>query len=179
MRGQQYQVAKAKELGLIDELVGSVAELVPAAKTWITAHPRISAAVGCQGVQDPWRYPNDAGLAAVLPAIPANLRRELKGAPMPAPRAILAAAVEGTQVDFDTASQIETRYLVKLVTGQIAKNMMKAFYFDWQSVRSGASRPSSPAKFTAHKVGVVGAGMMGAAVGYVSAKAVSTSCSRM
>ena len=78
----------------------------------------------------------------MLPAFPANLRKQLKGAPLPAPRNILAAAVEGTQVDVDTALRIETRYFVELVTGQVAKNMTKAFFFDMQAISGGASRPA-------------------------------------
>ena len=78
----------------------------------------------------------------MLPAFPANLRKQLKGAPLPAPRNILAAAVEGAQVDVDTALRIESRYFVELVTGQVAKNMTKAFFFDMQAISSGASRPS-------------------------------------
>ena len=60
---------------------------------------------------------------------------------MPAPRAILDAAVEGAQVDFDTASRIESRYFTQLVTGQVAKNMIRAFFFDLQHINSGGSRP--------------------------------------
>ena len=61
----------------------------------------------------------------MLPAFPANLRKQLKGAPYPAPRNILAAAVEGAQVDVDTALAIESRYFAELVTGQVAKNMIQ------------------------------------------------------
>ena len=87
---------------------------------------------------------------------------------MPAPRAILAAAVEGTQVDFDTALRIEARYFVELVTGQVAKNMIKAFFFDLQADQRRRLAPGrlSP-KYTAKKVGVLGAGMMGAGIAYV------------
>ena len=73
----------------------------------------------------------------MLPAFPANLRKQLKGAPMPAPRNILAAAVEGTQVDFDTALRIEGRYFAELVCGQVSKNMTKAFFFDLQAINGG------------------------------------------
>ena len=58
------------------------------------------------------------------------------------PRAILAAAVEGAQVDFDTASRIESRYLTSLVTGQNAKNMIQAFFFDLQAINAGSLRPA-------------------------------------
>ncbi|MGH3437061.1 MAG: 3-hydroxyacyl-CoA dehydrogenase family protein, partial [Sciscionella sp.] len=119
----------------------------------------------------PGGTPSSPSFAATLPAVPANLRKQLKGAPMPAPRAILAAAVEGAQVDIDTALRIESRYLTELVTGQVAKNMIKAFFFDLQHINSGGSRPDGYDKHTAKKVVVLGAGMMGAAIGYVCAKA--------
>ena len=87
------------------------------ARAWIAAEPATAgAALGPAGLPDPRRHAVDARkLAAMLPAFPANLRKQLKGAPMPAPRNILAAAVEGTQVDFDTALRIEGRYFVELV----------------------------------------------------------------
>ncbi|CPZ77851.1 Probable fatty oxidation protein FadB [Mycobacteroides abscessus] len=90
---------------------------------------------------------------------------------MPAPRAILAAAVEGAQVDFDTASRIESRYFTSLATGQVAKNMTQAFFFDLQHINGGGSRPDGIAKQDIKKIGVLGAGMMGAGIAYVSAKA--------
>src|SRR2546423_8601179 len=90
---------------------------------------------------------------------------------MPAPRAILAAAIEGAQVDFDTAITIETRYFASVVTGQVAKNMTKAFFFDLQHINSGGSRPDGFDKYATRRLGVLGAGMMGAAIAYVSAKA--------
>src|SRR5690606_38977451 len=97
--------------------------------------------------------------------------KQLKGAPMPAPRAALAAAVEGAYVDVDTASLIETRYFVSLATGQVSKNMIKANFFDLAAISRGVSRPSGFEKFMPTKVGIVGAGMMGAAIAYVTAKA--------
>ena len=72
----------------------------------------------------PGGAPASPALAAILPSFPSLLRKQLKGAPMPAPRAILACAVEGAQVDFDTALRIESRYLVKLMAGQVAKNLI-------------------------------------------------------
>jgi 3-hydroxyacyl-CoA dehydrogenase/enoyl-CoA hydratase/3-hydroxybutyryl-CoA epimerase len=90
---------------------------------------------------------------------------------MPAPRAILDAAVEGAQVDFDTASRIESRYFTQLVTGQVAKNMIQAFFLDLQHINGGGSRPDGIGKTPINKIGVLGAGMMGAGIAYVSAKA--------
>ncbi|WP_199432412.1 3-hydroxyacyl-CoA dehydrogenase NAD-binding domain-containing protein [Qaidamihabitans albus] len=172
VQGQRHKPAKALELGLVHELVDSVDELLPKAKEWIKANPGAHTQPwDTEGYKIPGGTPSNPSFAANLPAFPANLRKQLKGAPMPAPRAILAAAVEGAQVDFETASLIETRYFVSLATGQVAKNMTKAFFFDLQHINSGGSRPDGFEKYTAKKVGVLGAGMMGAAIAYVSAKA--------
>ena len=62
----------------------------------------------------------------MLSIAPAILRKKSKGN-YPAPEAILSAAVEGSLVDFETASRIESRYFVELVTGKASKNMMNAF----------------------------------------------------
>src|SRR5436305_7334606 len=82
----------------------------------------------------------------------------------------MAAAVEGAQVDFDNASEIEGRYFVDLVTGQVSKNMIQAFFFDLQRATGDRGRPSEIERFEPHKVVVLGAGMMGAAIAYVCAK---------
>jgi 3-hydroxyacyl-CoA dehydrogenase/enoyl-CoA hydratase/3-hydroxybutyryl-CoA epimerase len=171
VQGQRHKPAKAVELGLVHELVSNVDELLPKAKEWVKANPEAAQPWDVKGYKIPGGSPSNPSFAANLPAFPANLRKQIKGAPMPAPRAILAAAVEGAQVDIDTATQIETRYFVSLATGQIAKNMTKAFFFDLQHINSGGSRPDNFEKYTARKVGVLGAGMMGAAIAYVSAKA--------
>lgn len=171
-QGTRFKPAKAKEVGLVDELVGSVDELVPAAKAWIKANPDSHTQPwDNKGYKMPGGTPSSPGLAGILPSFPALLKKQLKGAPMPAPRAILDAAVEGAQVDFDTASRIESRYFTQLVTGQVAKNMIQAFFLDLQSINSGGSRPDGIGKTPITKIGVLGAGMMGAGIAYVSAKA--------
>ncbi|CAM4057463.1 MULTISPECIES: 3-hydroxyacyl-CoA dehydrogenase NAD-binding domain-containing protein [Tsukamurella] len=172
LQGPRLKPAKAKEVGLVHEVVGTVEELIPAAKAWIKANPEGGVQPwDVKGYKIPGGSPNSPAIAANLPAFPANLRKQLKGAPMPAPRAIMAAAVEGALVDFDTASVIEGRYFTSLATGQVSKNMIKAFFFDLQHINGGGSRPDGYPKYQAKKVGVIGAGMMGAAIAYVSAKA--------
>ena len=171
-QGTRFKPAKAKEVGLVDELVSSVEELVPAAKAWIKANPDSHVQPwDAKGYKMPGGTPSSPALAAVLPSFPALLKKQLKGAPMPAPRAILDAAVEGAQVDFDTASRIESRYLTQLAAGQTSKNMIQAFFFDLQSINAGGSRPEGIGKTPITKIGVLGAGMMGAGIAYVSAKA--------
>jgi 3-hydroxyacyl-CoA dehydrogenase/enoyl-CoA hydratase/3-hydroxybutyryl-CoA epimerase len=171
-QGTRFKPAQAKATGLIDEIIGSIDELVPAAKAWIKANPESHTQPWDQkGYKMPGGTPSSPALAAILPSFPALLRKQLKGSPMPAPRAILAAAVEGAQVDFDTASRIESRYFTSLVTGQTAKNMIQAFFFDLQTINGGGSRPEGIGKTPITKIGVLGAGMMGAGIAYVSAKA--------
>jgi 3-hydroxyacyl-CoA dehydrogenase/enoyl-CoA hydratase/3-hydroxybutyryl-CoA epimerase len=176
-QGTRFKPDKAKEIGLVDELVGSVEELVPRAKAWIKEElkdnpDRIFVQPwDAKGYKMPGGTPSSPALAGILPSFPALLRKQLKGAPMPAPRAILDAAVEGAQVDFDTASRIESRYFTQLVTGQVAKNMIQAFFFDLQHINGGGSRPEGIGKTPITKIGVLGAGMMGAGIAYVSAKA--------
>ncbi|HPE11044.1 MAG TPA: enoyl-CoA hydratase/isomerase family protein, partial [Actinomycetota bacterium] len=132
LQGQRRKPAAALEVGLVDELVSDPAELIPAAKAWITANPDAAQPWDVKGYKIPGGTPSNPKFAAMLPAFPANLRKQLKGAPMPAPEAIMAAAVEGSQVDVDNALLIETQYFVSLATGQVSKNMIKAFFFDLQ-----------------------------------------------
>jgi 3-hydroxyacyl-CoA dehydrogenase / enoyl-CoA hydratase / 3-hydroxybutyryl-CoA epimerase len=171
-QGTRFKPAKAKEIGLVDEVLTTIEELVPAAKAWIKANPDSHEQPwDKKGYKMPGGTPSSPGLAAILPSFPSLLRKQLKGAPMPAPKAILAAAVEGAQVDFDTASRIESRYFASLVTGQVAKNMIQAFFFDLQTINGGGSRPDGIESVKINKIGVLGAGMMGAGIAYVSAKA--------
>ncbi|MGB8503174.1 3-hydroxyacyl-CoA dehydrogenase NAD-binding domain-containing protein [Mycobacterium sp.] len=170
-QGKRFKPAQAKDIGLVDEIVPSVDELVPAAKAWIKANPDAHTQPwDVKGYKIPGGTPSNPKLASILPSFPALLKKQLKGAPMPAPRAILDAAVEGAQVDFDTACRIESRYFTQLVTGQVAKNMIQAFFFDLQHINSGGSRPDGIGQTPIKKIGVLGAGMMGAAIAYVSAK---------
>jgi 3-hydroxyacyl-CoA dehydrogenase/enoyl-CoA hydratase/3-hydroxybutyryl-CoA epimerase len=175
LQGPRMKPAVAKDKGLVDELVSSREDLVTAAKAWILDHKDDQEAASQPwdrpGYKMPGGTPSSPKLAAFLPAFPANLRKQLKGADYPAPQAIMATAVEGAQVDFDTASRIESRYLVNLVTGSNAKNMIQAFFFDLQALSSGALRPQGVPTFTATKVGVLGAGMMGAGIAYACARA--------
>ncbi len=150
-------------------------ELVPAAKAWVKERAAQEEPAGqpwdVKGYKIPGGTPSNPKLAQNLPAFPANLRKQLKGANYPAPHHIMAAAVEGAQVDFDTAIEIEGRYFVDLLTGQVSKNMIQAFFFDLQQVNGDRNRPEGIEPFKATKVVVLGAGMMGAAISYVCAKA--------
>jgi 3-hydroxyacyl-CoA dehydrogenase / enoyl-CoA hydratase / 3-hydroxybutyryl-CoA epimerase len=171
LQGKRHRPAQAKEIGLVDEIVATHDELVPAAKAWIKENPDAAQPWDRDGYKLPGGTPSNPKLAQNLPAFPANLRKQLKGANYPAPHHIMAAAVEGAQVDIDNAFEIEGRYFVNLVTGQVAKNMIQAFFFDLQSARGDRNRPEEIPPYAAQKVVVLGAGMMGAGIAYVCAKA--------
>src|SRR5690606_17755996 len=170
LKGQRHKPAQALEIGLVDELVTEPEQLLVKAKEWIAAHPEAAQPWDVEGYKIPGGTPSNPKFAANLPAFPANLRKETKGAPMPAPLSIMATAVEGAQVDFDTATKIETQYFVELVTGQVSKNMIKAFWFDLQKIGKGNSRPDGYPQRKVSKVAILGAGMMGAGIAYVCAR---------
>ncbi|WP_309130604.1 3-hydroxyacyl-CoA dehydrogenase NAD-binding domain-containing protein [Brevibacterium sp.] len=166
----KFKAAEACELGLIDELA-PLSELEDRARIWVRDNPDAAQPWDRQGFRIPGGSPSSPSLASKLPALPALLRRQLKGAPMPAPRAAMAAAVEGAYVDIDTALTVETRYFVSLTHTAVAKNMIKAFFFDLGHINSGGSRPDGHEPRQVTKLGVLGAGMMGAAIAYTAAKA--------
>ncbi|MEU2230423.1 3-hydroxyacyl-CoA dehydrogenase NAD-binding domain-containing protein [Streptomyces vietnamensis] len=171
LQGTQYAPKRALESGLVHEIAATPEEMMAKAIAFIDAHPESHQPWDVPGHRIPGGTPSNPKFAANLPAFPANLRKQLNGAPYPAPKAIMAAAVEGSQVDFETAITIESRYFTELVIGQTAKNMIQAFFFDLQAVNSGASRPKDVEKRQVRKVAVLGAGMMGAGIAYSCARA--------
>ncbi|MGW2559283.1 3-hydroxyacyl-CoA dehydrogenase NAD-binding domain-containing protein [Streptomyces sp. NPDC001514] len=171
LQGTQYSPQRALENGLVHEVAATPEEMLTKARAFIDANPESQQPWDVKGYKIPGGTPSNPKFAANLPAFPANLKKQLNGAPYPAPRNILAAAVEGSQVDFETALTIEARYFTELVTGQTAKNMIQAFFFDLQAVNSGANRPKGIEPRPVRKVAVLGAGMMGAGIAYSCARA--------
>lgn len=170
LQGQRYRPSQAKEIGLVDALAHTPEAMMDAAYTWIRDNPEPVQPWDVKGHRVPGGTPADPSFAAMLPMFPANLRKQLKGAPMPAPHNIMAAAIEGSQTDFDNALRLETEYFVDLATGQVAKNMIQAIFFDMQHVSRGGSRPEGYPHRKASKAVVLGAGMMGAGIAYACAR---------
>ena len=168
MEGKQFGVDKAKSLGLIQDTAETVEELMDKAIAWVKAHPKSQQPFDVKGYKIPGGDPKTPAVAQVLAIAPAMLRDKTKGC-YPAPEAIMAAAVEGAQVDVDTALTIESRYFTYLATGQVAKNMIGTFWHGLNAIKAGASRPKNVEKWQATKVGVLGAGMMGAGIAYSTA----------
>jgi 3-hydroxyacyl-CoA dehydrogenase / enoyl-CoA hydratase / 3-hydroxybutyryl-CoA epimerase len=171
VQGQQMKVAKAVEVGIVDATAPDVDAMLAAARTWIAEHPRSRQPFDEKGYRIPGGGPSHPAFAANSPAIPANLKKQTKGAHYDAPHHIVCAAIEGASVSVDRAFEVETRYFVDLVCNSPqAKNMTQAFFFDLQAIDKGASRPDGYDRWRATKVAVLGAGMMGAGIAYQCAK---------
>lgn len=168
MEGKQFGVDKAKSLGLIQDIAETPEELLDKAIAWVKEHPKSQQPFDVKGYKIPGGDPKTPAVAQMLAIAPAMLRDKTKGC-YPAPEAIMAAAVEGAQVDVDTALTIESRYFTYLATGQVSKNMIGTFWHGMNAIKAGASRPKNVAKWQASKVGVLGAGMMGAGIAYSTA----------
>lgn len=167
-----FSPGEALELGLVHELVPDAVSLRSAALAWIDKH-----ASGAAPAHQPWddkNYkmpggtPSNPKVAGALSVAPAMLRQKTRGL-YPAPEYALAAMAEGAQVDYDTATRIESRYLARLMVSPVAKNMINTFFFDMNAIKSARSRPKDVPKWKPARVGVLGAGMMGGGIAYAQA----------
>ncbi|MDF0752323.1 3-hydroxyacyl-CoA dehydrogenase NAD-binding domain-containing protein [Marinobacter sp. 71-i] len=168
MEGKKVNPKAALKAGIVDELASSTDDMMAKARAFIEANPKSQQPWDLKGFKFPRGAPHHPAMAQKLAIAPAMLKQKTKGC-YPAPGRILSAAVEGAQVDFDNGSLIETRYFAELVTGQVAKNMTGTFWFQLNAVNAGESRPTGVEKENFRKVGVLGAGMMGAGIAYSTA----------
>ncbi len=169
LKGDQLKTDRAKAMKLIDNVVPA-ADLIKAAKDWIKA--------GGKAVK-PWdekgfRLPggpvySKAGMMTFPPAN-AIYRRETYDN-YPAARAILQVVYEGLQVDIDTALRIESRYFAKILRSPEAAAMIRSLFVSMQDLNKGARRPVGLPASKLKKVGIVGAGFMGAGIAQVTAAA--------
>ncbi|MEJ5988784.1 3-hydroxyacyl-CoA dehydrogenase NAD-binding domain-containing protein [Ramlibacter sp. PS3R-8] len=168
LESRLFSPREAMELGLVHELVDTAEGLRPAALAWIAAHPQAQQPWDAKDYRMPGGTPSNPKIAGMLAVAPAALKQKTRGL-YPAPEYALACMVEGAQVDFDTALRIESRYLARLITMPVAKNMINTFFFNMNAIKSGQSRPRWEGRFKPQKVGILGAGMMGAGIAYAQA----------
>ncbi|MDO6825439.1 3-hydroxyacyl-CoA dehydrogenase NAD-binding domain-containing protein [Marinobacter sp. 1_MG-2023] len=168
MEGKKLRPSGALKAGIIDELADSPEDMMAKARAFIDANPKCQQPWDKKGFKLPGGAPHHPAMAQKLAIAPAMLKQKTKGC-YPAPERIMAAAVEGAQVDFDNGSLIETRYFAELAIGQVAKNMTGTFWFQLNDINAGGSRPEGVERETFKKVGVLGAGMMGAGIAYSTA----------
>ncbi len=168
LEGKLFGPREALELGWVDGLAATAEELRAHALAWIDAHPDAVQPWDRKDYRMPGGTPATPKIAAALAVAPAMLAQKTRGL-YPATQAILEAMVEGALVDYDTALRIEARKFAKIMVGQNAKNMIQAFFFDLQAIRSGKARPQGFAPWRPAKVGILGAGMMGAGIAHANA----------
>lgn len=173
VEGRLFSPQQALGLGLVHALVSpganAQAEMQAQALAWIAAHPTAQHPWEDKDYKAPGGTPANPKLAAMLPVAPAMLKKQTRGR-YPAPEAILACMVEGLQVDVPTALRIESRYLAQLITGPNARAMINTFFFNMNAIKSGQSRPGQSPRYRPARVGLLGAGMMGAGIAYVQAR---------
>jgi 3-hydroxyacyl-CoA dehydrogenase/enoyl-CoA hydratase/3-hydroxybutyryl-CoA epimerase len=163
-----FNPREAQELGLAHELVKDASQLRASALAWIAANPQAQQPWDAKDYRMPGGTPANPKVAGMLSVAPAMLKQKTRGL-YPAPEYALVAMVEGAQVDFDTALRIESRYLAKLIVSPVAKNMINTFFFNMNAIKSGQSRPKDVPRWKPQKVGLLGAGMMGAGIAYAQA----------
>lgn len=168
VEGRLFGPREAAKLGLVHALAQSPVEMMQLARDWITAYPASRQSWDEERYRLPGGGPSTPKVAQLLVGAPAMLFEKTRGL-YPATEAILSAMVEGAQVDVDTALRIESRYLAKVATGQVARNMINTFFFNLNAVRSGASRPKDVPRWKVTKVGILGAGMMGSGIAWANA----------
>lgn len=170
LRGTEARPQQAMKDGLIDDIAASQEELLAKAEAWILANPH---------PQQPWdnkkaRIPGGAfwspgGVQTLIGAV-GNVNKLTHGN-YPAAKYILKVVHDGLQLPIDRALEIEARYFTKACQSPEAKNMIRTGFMGIQAARKGKARPKDQSKYDIGKLGILGAGMMGAGIAYVSAKA--------
>jgi len=168
LEGKLSDPAKAKSAGLVDEVVAA-ADLMQAAKDWVLSEPKIVKPWDEKGYKMPGGAPyTPAGFMTFLGAS-AMVHGKTKGV-YPAAKALLQAVYDGALVPFDTALKVEARNFVNVLMNPSSAAMIRSLFINKEALEKGANRPGV-ADQTVKKVGVLGAGMMGAGIAYVSANA--------
>ncbi len=167
--GQSLNASRAKAMNLVHQVV-EPDQLIPAAKQMIKDGLKPVAPWDEKGFKVPGGGIWTPAAAQLWPAAPAILRRETSGN-YPGALAILKCVYEGLQVPFDTALKIEQRYFTQVLQTTEAFSMIRSLFISMQELNKGARRPAGVPKMELKKVGVVGAGFMGASIAYVTAAA--------
>src|SRR5215510_12678490 len=169
LKGDQLRLAQAKDMKLIDAIVPD-ADVVTHAKEWIKTAGVAKARWDMEGFRLPGGPVYSKAGMTTFPAANAIYRRETYDN-YPAARAILQVVYEGLQLPMDLALKVESRWFAKIVRTPEAAAMMRSLFVSMQELGKGARRPAAMAPSKFKRVGIVGAGFMGAGIGYVTAQA--------
>jgi 3-hydroxyacyl-CoA dehydrogenase/enoyl-CoA hydratase/3-hydroxybutyryl-CoA epimerase len=169
LKGDQVRVAQANKMKLVDAVVPA-ADLVTQAKDWIKAGGKAKAPWDEDGFRLPGGPVYSKAGMMTFPAANAIYRRETYDN-YPAARAIMQVVYEGLQLPFDLALRVESRWFAKILRSPEAAAMMRSLFVSLQELNKGARRPAGVAPSKLRKIGVLGAGFMGAGIAYVTAQA--------
>jgi 3-hydroxyacyl-CoA dehydrogenase/enoyl-CoA hydratase/3-hydroxybutyryl-CoA epimerase len=169
LKGEAINLAKAKALNLIHAIVPA-AEMIQAAKDWIKGGGKAIAPWDEKGFKLPGGPVFSKAGMMMFPAGNAIYRRETYDN-YPAARAIMSCVYEGLQLPIDAALRVESRYFTQVLRSNEAAAMIRSLFLSMQELNKGARRPPNVPPTKVKKLAVIGAGFMGASVGYVSARA--------
>jgi len=168
--GADIPVAKARAMGLLADVARDRDELMAKARAWIAANPKAA---------QPWDQPkfkipggdSRAPATVQMLAIAPSVAAAKSWGNYPAITHIMSCLFEGGLLDFDNACVAESRYFAACVMSREARNMVNTLWFQLNAIKKGASRPQGIARSQVKKLGMLGAGMMGGGIAYVSARA--------
>jgi 3-hydroxyacyl-CoA dehydrogenase/enoyl-CoA hydratase/3-hydroxybutyryl-CoA epimerase len=169
LKGDQLALGRAQKMKLIDAVVPP-GELVAAAKAWIRNGGKAIAPWDAEGFRLPGGPVYSKAGYMTFPAANALYRRETYDN-YPAARAILQSVYEGLQLPFDLALRVESRYFAKILRSPEAAAMIRSLFVSMQELNKGARRPADVPPARLKKIGIIGAGFMGAGIAYVTAQA--------
>jgi 3-hydroxyacyl-CoA dehydrogenase / enoyl-CoA hydratase / 3-hydroxybutyryl-CoA epimerase len=169
LKGDLLRTDRAQKMKLIDAVVPT-ADLVKTAKDWIKAGGSPKKPWDTDGFRLPGGPVYSKGGMMTFPAANAIYRRETYDN-YPAARAILQVVYEGLLVPFDHALRIEQRWFANIVRSPQAAAMTRSLFVSLQELNKGARRPAQAPPSRIKRVGIIGAGFMGASIGYVTAQA--------
>lgn len=169
-QGKELRVAAAKDIGLIDATATDQADMLKQAKDWIQNNPSAQQPWDKKGFKIPDGDSKHPKVVPIFSVAPAMANQKSHGN-YPAITHIMSCVFEGCLVDIDTGLEIESRYFAACVLSTESKNMINTLWTQLNSIKKGQSRPQGIARAKTKKVGILGAGMMGAGIAYVTAKA--------
>jgi 3-hydroxyacyl-CoA dehydrogenase/enoyl-CoA hydratase/3-hydroxybutyryl-CoA epimerase len=169
LKGDQLKLDRAKAMKFVDNVVPP-ADLTKSAKDWIKAGGKAVKPWDEKGFKLPGGPVYSKAGMMTFPAANAIYRRETYDN-YPAARAILQTVYEGLQVDMDTALRVESRWFAKILRSPEAASMIRSLFISMQELNKGARRPAGMPATSLKKIGIVGAGFMGAGIAQASAAA--------
>ncbi len=168
MQGTSLDPQKALAAKVVHKVVPAD-QLIAEAKRWIKETPDPVQPWDKKGFEVPGGLPHDKGGAGQAFTMGNSMYRKSTFNNYPAQRFILSCVYEGLQVPIDAGLRIEARYFTKLLGMPESRGMIRSLFLSMQDLGKGARRPAGVAEATIKKLGVLGAGMMGAGIAYVSA----------